>query len=75
MGRLGIGTAMLPALTDILDLTLDELLVGQPSMRVSSKRGPVSRLAQQFDAVTNLPKNEQRFVMQMLDTVLAQPTG
>lgn len=71
-GRARIAVSLLPVLADILDLTLDELLVGQPSMRLPGKRGPASRLAQQLDAVTQLPKARQRFVVEMIDTVLAQ---
>lgn len=72
VGRVGVGAAMLPVLADILDLSLDEMLVGQPAMRAPGRRGPASRLQQQLDAITRLPKAEQRFVMQMLDTVIAQ---
>jgi len=66
---------MLHVLNDILDLTLYELLVGQPSMLAPNKRGPASRLAQQLGAVTQLPKARQRYVVEMIDTVLAQHTG
>jgi len=36
------------------------------------KRGPASRLEQQLDAVTRLPKAEQRAVSTVLAAVLAQ---
>lgn len=63
---------MLPVLADILDLSLDEMLIGQPSPRTPGKRGPASRLQQQLDAITQLPKAEQRAVSTVLDAVLAQ---
>jgi hypothetical protein len=43
-----------------------------PPAQVRTRRGPPSRLEQQLDAVIRLPKAQQKFVMQMLDTVLAQ---
>jgi hypothetical protein len=36
------------------------------------KRGPAPRLLQQMERIQRLPKAQQRFVMQMLDTVLQQ---
>lgn len=41
-----------------------------PPARMQS--GPVSRLEQQLDAIAKLPKARQKFVSDMLDTVLAQ---
>jgi transcriptional regulator with XRE-family HTH domain len=72
VGRVGVGAAMLPAIADILDLSLDELLVGHPQVRAPGKRGPASRLQQQLDPISQPPKARQRFVSDMLDTVLAQ---
>jgi len=37
-----------------------------------AKRGPAPKLQQQIERIQKLPKTQQRFVMQMLDTVLAQ---
>lgn len=72
VGRARIAASLLPAIADILDLSLDELLVGHPQARSPGKRGPASRLQQQLDAISQLPKARQRFVSDMLDTVLAQ---
>jgi hypothetical protein len=41
-------------------------------MQRRTRRGPVSRLEQQLDAIARLPKARQKFVSDMLDTVLAQ---
>jgi len=78
VGRARLPVSMLPVLTRLLTLSLDELM-GQnlqpakaASARRRSKRGPVSRLHQQIDAVQQLPKTKQQFVSQMLETVLAQ---
>jgi DNA-binding XRE family transcriptional regulator len=57
-------------LTRTLGLSSDELL-GQNVTR-HSKRGPSSKLQQQIEAISQLPKARQRFVSEMLDTVLAQ---
>src|SRR5262245_7918525 len=75
VGRVGIGTAMLPRLAELLDLSFDELLVGHPPIRLPGKRGPASRLEQQLERVSQLPKARQKFVVEMLDTVLAQHAG
>ena len=72
VARARIAADLLPRLADLLDLSLDELLAGQPTIRAPGKRGPASRLQQQLDALAQLPKARQRFVSDMLDTVLAQ---
>ena len=75
VGRVRMAASLLPTIADILDRSLDELLLGEPVMRKASKRGPASRLQQQIDAVAQLPKAEQRFVSKMLDNLLAQHLG
>ena len=70
-GRLRLPASMLPVLAQVLGLTTEELL-GQNVDKASSKRGPTPRLQQQIDRISQLPKPKQRFVMEMLDTVLAQ---
>ncbi|MDM8011801.1 MAG: hypothetical protein QUV08_12650 [Parasphingorhabdus sp.] len=66
---------MLPVLSELLDLSFNELLVGEALARTPGKRGRTSRLQQQIDAVAQLPKAEQRFVSKMLDNLLAQHQG
>jgi len=56
----------------LLDLSFDEILLGQPTVRLPGKRGPASRLEQQIDAIARLPKAEQRAVSTVLTAVLAQ---
>ena len=75
VGRVGVGAPMLPRLSELLDLSFDEILLGHPTVRLPGKRGPASRLEQQLDAVTRLPKAEQKFVSRMLDNVLGPNTG
>ncbi len=71
VARARVPASMLPALAQLLTLSLDEL-IGSPLPRRKGKRGPASRLQQQIEAVEQLPKTKQQFVSQMLDTVLAQ---
>lgn len=52
-----------------------EDLIGLPASRGTGKRGPAPKLQQQLERITQLPKAQQRFVMQMLDTVLQQQSG
>lgn len=49
-----------------------EPLINTQSAKARSKRGPASRLEQQLEQVSRLPKAQQKFVSQMLDTVLQQ---
>ncbi|MCU7925717.1 MAG: hypothetical protein KZQ97_04655 [Candidatus Thiodiazotropha sp. (ex Dulcina madagascariensis)] len=50
-------------------LSVDEL-VGLKSP--AAKRGPVPKLQRQIEQVTRLPKAKQKFVSEMLDTVIQQ---
>jgi hypothetical protein len=45
-----------------------EELIGVPIP--SGKRGPQPRLLQQIERIQRLPRQQQRFVMQMIDTPL-----
>ena len=71
VGRLRIAAGTLPALTRLLSVSIEELL-GEASTTGKGKRGPVPRLQQQLEQISQLPKAKQRFVMEMLDTVLQQ---
>ena len=48
-----------------------EALIGQKEA-TPVKRGPAPKLLQQMERIQRLPKAQQRFVMQVIDTVLAQ---
>lgn len=43
---------------------------GKPATR--GKRGPASQLERSIERIGELPKQKQRFVIEMLETVLAQ---
>lgn len=59
----------MPPLAGFLGLSLDEL-VGETAQAM--KRGPTPKLQQQREQNSQLPRAKQRFVIEMLDTVLQQ---
>jgi transcriptional regulator with XRE-family HTH domain len=66
-----IPVVLLPVVAKAVDVSV-ESLVGEEAKRAGSKRGPASKLQQQLDQIAQLPRTRQKFVMDMLDTVLAQ---
>lgn len=72
VGRLRVAVAMLPTLAKLLSVSLDDLMGEDPAQARSGKRGPASKLEQQIELIAQLPKAKQRFVMDMLDTVIQQ---
>jgi transcriptional regulator with XRE-family HTH domain len=70
VGRRRIPVSALPTLARSLGVSLEELL-GDDAGAVK-KRGPAPKLQQQIERIQQLPRTQQRFVMQMLDTVLQQ---
>jgi transcriptional regulator with XRE-family HTH domain len=69
VARLRIPASMLPRLARILGVSL-EALIGEEDK--PAKRGPTPKLQRQLERLSNLPKPKQRFVIEMLETVLAQ---
>lgn len=69
MGRLRVAVALMPPLAKSLGITV-EALMGEATP--PAKRGPAPKLQQQIERIQRLPRTQQKFVMQMLDTVLAQ---
>jgi transcriptional regulator with XRE-family HTH domain len=70
-GTVRIAIAMLTIVAKALDATIEDL-IGVPSAKAAGKRGPASKLQQQLDQVGQLPRAKQKFVSDMLDTVLQQ---
>ena len=69
--------SLLPRLARALKAPID-VLVDEEAFSAAegrSRRGPPSRLKQQLQRISQLPKSQQKFVSQMLDTVLAQHAG
>ena len=73
-GQRRVPISSLPLLASTLGVSV-EALIGAPGKRGAGKRGPAPKLQQQLERVHALPKAQQKFVMQMLDTVLQQQGG
>jgi hypothetical protein len=69
-GRFSVPISALPQLARTLHVTVEDLIGVPPPPRGAGKRGPAPKLQQRLERVSALPKAQQRFVMQMLDTVL-----
>ena len=70
VGRRRIPVSLLPSLARALNVQTDVLLGNEP--KTPAKRGPTPKWQQQIEAIAQLPRAKQRFVSQVLDTVLAQ---
>jgi hypothetical protein len=71
VGRRRIPVSMLQALAKALSVDIDTLL-GDESAKTRAKRGPVPTLARHMERISALPKTQQKFVIQVIETVLAQ---
>ncbi len=72
-GRRRVPVSALPILSKTLGVPVEEL-IGMKTHE--SKRGPTPKLQRQLEQLQQLPRSKQRFVSQMLDTVLQQsPTS
>ena len=63
--------SLLPLLARTLGVMVEDL-IGMHAARSAGKRCSAPKLQQQLERITRLPKVQQRFVMQMIDTVLRQ---
>lgn len=70
-GTRRVPVSMLPTLARILGVSVEELIGEQPSA-AARKRGPAPKFQQQLERISALPKSKQKFVMQVLETVLQQ---
>lgn len=70
LGQRRVPVSALPVLAKALGVGLEELL-GE-STAATRKRGPAPKLQQHMDRISQLPKPQQRFVIQVLESVLAQ---
>lgn len=69
IGRRRVPVSTLPVLAKTLAVPIEALLGVASS---TAKRGPAPKLQRHIERISQLPKPKQRFVMEMLDTVLAQ---
>ncbi len=74
VGRLRVAVAMLPLLANTLSVSVEELIEEQTAA-APSKRGPIPKLQKQIEQVSLLPRTKQKFVMDMLDTVINQQSA
>jgi len=68
-GRRKVPVSALPKLSETLGVPV-EALIGVESR--PGKRGPTPKLQRQLEQLQKLPRSKQRFVTEMLDTVLQQ---
>ena len=71
-GKRRVPISHLPRLAALFGTSIEEQ-IGEETK--PAKRGPVPKLQRQIERVAALPKLQQRFLMQMLDTVLQQAAG
>lgn len=69
VGRRRVPVSSLPRIAKLLGVSVEELIGEDPK---PAKRGPAPKLQQQLERITRLPKTQQRFVMQVIDSVIAQ---
>lgn len=72
VGRRRIPVSALPAVARTLEVSLDELFGEEPKASGAGKRGPTPRLQQRLERLSQLPRPQQRLVMDMLDAALGQ---
>ncbi|EER62090.1 transcriptional regulator, XRE family [Acidovorax delafieldii 2AN] len=71
VGRRRIQVAALPTVARTLSLSLEELF-GEDTQARRSKRGPASKLENQLERISTLPKPRQRMVIDVIEAMLAQ---
>lgn len=71
VGRARMPISLLPELARTFGVGVDELLGLRNG---TGKRGPTPKFQKQLERIAQLPRAQQRVVMQMLDGVLAQST-
>ncbi len=71
VARRRVPVSALPILARLLKVSADELL-GEQAKQTNGKRGPASKLQQQIERVGQLPRSKQKFVIDMIDTVIQQ---
>jgi transcriptional regulator with XRE-family HTH domain len=72
VARRRVPVSALPILARLLGISVDGLLGEDSSRATGGKRGPTSKLQQQIERVTLLPRSKQKFVIEMIDTVIQQ---
>ena len=68
IGRRRIPLSQVSPLAKALGVSVSELI--EPESSSNGKPGPTPKLQRQIDRVSELPKSKQKFVSEMLETVL-----
>jgi len=74
VARRRVPVSALPILASLFNVSFDELL-GEKTKKANGKRGPASKLQQQFERVNLLPRTKQKFVIEMIETVIQQASN
>ncbi len=69
VGRRRIQVSALPVIAQALGVAVEGLLGDE--RKAMSKRGPAPKLQQQMNRITQLPRARQQFVMQVIESMLA----
>ncbi len=70
-GRRRVPVSALSVLAGALGAAIEDLL-GDATAPAAKRRGPAPKLQRQLERVSRLPRAQQRFVSEFLDTVLQQ---
>lgn len=70
-GQRRVPVSMLPVLARTLGVSIEEL-IGEPPSAAARKRGPAPTLQRHMERISALPKAQQKFVLQVLESVLQQ---
>ena len=68
-GRRRVPVTDLPTLSKSLGISIEDLIGVEAE---PAKRGPTPKIQQQLEQVAKLPRSQQKFVSQMIETVLQQ---
>ncbi len=71
-GVLRIAIATLVAVAKTVNTPVEVLIGDEESAAAKKKRGPASKLQQQMEEIGAMSRTKQKFVMDMLDTVIQQ---
>jgi transcriptional regulator with XRE-family HTH domain len=67
VGRRRVPVSLLAPLAEVLGVSLEELLGAPPKPK---RRGPAPKLEKHFERIAQLPRARQKFVLEVLDSVL-----
>ncbi|WP_192881094.1 MULTISPECIES: transcriptional regulator [unclassified Photorhabdus] len=70
--RRRVQISVLPEMARLLCVSLEALFGEEAIDMVPRKRGPASRLEQQIQIISQLPRAKQKLVSEMLEAVIAQ---